>query len=140
MTAVVRKRIAATREELFDAWTNPESMREWMLPGDAASAEVRLDARVGGALLILMRGPKEVFEHTGEFRVVERPSKLVFTWTAQAMDGATTLVTVEFLKISESETEIVVTHEGIPRKQVGERYQAGWGKIVGLLEGHLQRR
>jgi uncharacterized protein YndB with AHSA1/START domain len=136
---VVRRRIAATREELFDAWIDPEGMREWMCPGDVISAEVRLEPRVGGSLFILMKAPTQTHEHTGQFRVVERPSKLSFTWTASNVDGQVTLVTVEFHKVSESQTELVLTHELIPRKDVSDRYQSGWAKIVDHLEKYLQR-
>jgi uncharacterized protein YndB with AHSA1/START domain len=138
--AVVRRRIRATREELFDAWTDQEGMRQWMCPGDVVSADVRLDARVGGKMHIIMQSPTATFEHTGEFQVVERPSKLAFTWTADNMDGQITLVTVEFLALSNSETELILTHERIPRKEVTDRYQSGWAKVVSTLEQYLAGR
>jgi len=34
---VVRKVIQASREEVFAAWINPESMRDWMCPGDTVT-------------------------------------------------------------------------------------------------------
>ena len=137
---VVRRRIAATREELFDEWTDPDSMRVWMCPGDVVSADVALDPRVGGSLHILMRSPTQTFEHRGEFTVVDRPSKLAFTWIAVATDLVPTLVTVEFFVAGENETELVLTHERFPRKEVADQYQGGWGQIVGRLEQHLKRR
>jgi uncharacterized protein YndB with AHSA1/START domain len=137
---VVRRRIRATREELFDAWTDAEGMGEWMRPGDAISATVRLDPRVGGALHFVIQSPTQTYEHTGEFRVVDWPSKLAFTWTAQAMDGEITLVTVEFIEVSRTETELILTHERIPRKEVSDRYQSGWTKIVDTLEKYLRNR
>jgi uncharacterized protein YndB with AHSA1/START domain len=137
---VVRRRIAATREELFDAWTDPESLRHWMLPGDVVSAEVEVDARLGGAVHFKLHGPKEVHEHTGEFTVFDRPAKLAFTWTAKNMAGQPTIVTVEFLKLGERETELLLTHEGFSTKGISERYQGGWGKIVANLAEHVQRR
>jgi uncharacterized protein YndB with AHSA1/START domain len=136
---VVRKRIAATREELFDEWTDPEGMREWMRPGDALSAEVQLEPRAGGALLFIIRSPTETFEHRGVFQVFERPSKLAFTWTAKNIGAQETLVTVEFREISATETELVLTHERIPRKDVSDRYQSGWSRIVSLLDDYLRR-
>jgi len=138
--AIVRRRMRATREELFDAWTDPEGMREWMCPGDVVSADVRLEPRVGGALHITMRSPSAIYEHTGEFRVVERPSKLAFTWTADNMDGQVTLVTVEFLEVSPTETDLILTHERIPKTDVRDRYQSGWTKIVNALEQYLVGR
>ena len=137
---VVRRRIPATREELFDAWTDPESMRQWMCPGDVVSADVQMDPRVGGSFLILMRSPTQVHEHRGEFTVVERPSKLVFTWSANATDPHLSLVTVEFFQVSANESDLQLTHEGLPGKDVADRYQAGWGKIVTHLEEHLRRK
>jgi len=137
---VVSRRIAATREELFDAWLDPEGMREWLLPGDAVSAGVQMDPRVGGALRIIIRNPTQEFEHLGEFRVVDRPSKLVFTWHGANSAGRTTLVTVEFLKVSDTETELVLTHEDLQDEEIRRRYESGWGKISERLENFVQRR
>jgi uncharacterized protein YndB with AHSA1/START domain len=134
----IRRRIKATREELFDAWIDPEGMKEWMCPGDIASAEVQMDARVGGSLLIVMRGPTETHEHRGEFKVVERPTKLVFSWTGKTTEWLITLVTVEFFEVSESESELVLTHENFPSKEVRDRHQSGWSQIVTLLEQYIR--
>ena len=47
---VIRRTIPATREEVFGAWTDPESLRYWMCPGDILEAEAQLDVRVGGPI------------------------------------------------------------------------------------------
>jgi uncharacterized protein YndB with AHSA1/START domain len=137
---VIRRRILATREELFDAWTDPESMRVWMCPGDIISADVTLDLRVGGSFLITMRTPTAAYEHRGEFTIIDRPSKLAFTWIARATDLRPTLVTVEFFEISETESELVLTHENFPRKEVRDQYQGGWGQIIDRLEQYLHTK
>jgi len=135
---VIRRRIAATREELFDAWTDPESLRLWMCPGDIVSVDVTIDLRVGGALFITMRDRNTAYEHRGEFTIIERATKLAFTWIAQATDFRPTLVTVEFLVVSEVETDLVLTHEQFPRSEVSDRYLSGWAQIVLRLDEHLQ--
>ena len=131
---VVRKRIAATREELFDEWTNPEAMGSWMCPGDVVSSEVALDVRVGGSLLIRMHTPTAVYEQRGEFTMVDRPSRLAFTWVAKATNWQTTLVTVEFFRINDTETELVLTQEGFPREETRDQYRGGWSQILKRLE------
>jgi uncharacterized protein YndB with AHSA1/START domain len=83
---VIRRRIAATPEELFDAWTDADGMRDWMCPGNIQSVEVRMEPRVGGALLIIMNDGVKTYEHRGEFSIVDRPLKLAFTWIAAATD------------------------------------------------------
>jgi uncharacterized protein YndB with AHSA1/START domain len=137
---VVRRRIPATREEVFDAWTSPEGMREWMCPGNTVSADVRIDLRVGGSLLIVMRDPDNVYEHRGEFMIIERPGKLAFTWIAQGTDFQPTLVTVEFFAASEAECDLVLTHEKFPGKEVRDRYSRGWGQITERLQQYLQTK
>jgi uncharacterized protein YndB with AHSA1/START domain len=137
---VIRRQIQATRQELFDAWTDPEGMREWMCPGDIASAEVQMDLRVGGQLVIVMRGPTESFEHRGEFTVIDRPSRLAFTWMAKSTDFQPTLVTVEFFEVTPTESELVLTHLEIPRKEVSDQYQGGWTQIVGRLEQYIGKK
>jgi len=125
---------------LFDAWTDPEGMREWMCPGNIVSADVQIDPRVGGHLIIIMRGPTDVFEHRGEFTVVDRPSKLAFTWIAKSTDLRPTLVTVEFFEVTATESELVLTHLEIPRKEVSDQYQGGWSQIVTRLEQYIGER
>lgn len=137
---VIRRRIAATPEELFDAWIDADGMRDWMCPGNIRSVEVRLEPHVGGSLLVIMRDADRSYEHTGQFTIVERPSKLAFTWIAPSTDMRPTLVTVEFLRMSDTESELVLTHERFPRKEPADQYRGGWSQIVARLDTHLQTR
>jgi uncharacterized protein YndB with AHSA1/START domain len=136
---VITRRLRATREELFDAWLNPEGMQDWMCPGNILSVEVHMEPRVGGALLIIMRDTAGTYEHRGEFTIIDRPSKLAFTWIAAATDQRSTLVTVEFVAIDENWSELVLTHERFPRKDVSDQYRGGWNRILERLEVYLQR-
>lgn len=135
---VVRKMLPASREEVFDAWLDSDGMREWMTPGTAASAEVTLDARVGGNFRILMKSPKADYDHTGVFRVLDRPSKLQFTWVSQGTDQQESLVTVELFERG-TQCELVLTHEGIPREESAKEHERGWGQIITKLGERLVR-
>ena len=135
---VVRRRIAAPPEVLFDAWTDPEGMRNWMCPGSIVSAEVELDPRPGGRLRVVMRDAEKSYEHLGEFLAVERPRKLVFSWSAAATLMRTTQVSVEFLPLGPDLTEVVVTHTSLPSREVRDRYQGGWAGILEKLALHVR--
>ena len=137
---VIRRRVPATRDELFGAWTDAEGMREWMCPGNILSVDVRMDLRVGGSFLIVMRDAHETYEHRGEFTVIDRPGKLAFTWIAKATDFPPTRVTVELFTVTETETDLVLTHEKFPGKEVTDQYRVGWGQIVDHLEAYLHAR
>jgi uncharacterized protein YndB with AHSA1/START domain len=126
---VVRRRMPAPREIVFEAWIDPEGLREWMCPGDVVSAEAVLDVRVGGTFHIIMKSKDRIHEHTGTYQVVDRPAKLAFTWLAVENPSEITLVTVEFLPHGD-ESELVITHERFTNSDLAKRYEMGWGTIA----------
>jgi uncharacterized protein YndB with AHSA1/START domain len=136
---VVRKQLPASREEVFDAWLDSDGMGVWMCPGPITSSDVTIDPKVGGHFTILMKSPGGEFDHAGEFLVLERPSKLQFTWISAGTDRQETLVTVE-LHERGSDCELVLTHERIPRAETVNQYEEGWGHILEKLGQHLPIR
>jgi uncharacterized protein YndB with AHSA1/START domain len=139
-TIVIRKTIPATCEEVFQAWTDPESMRHWMRGGeDMQEAELHLDVRPGGSFRITMKGKDGNHEHTGQYRVVEPPSRLVFTWISKGTQEQETIVTVD-LKPRGTECELTLTHEKLPGKEAASGHEDGWKRIAELLAGHLAKK
>ena len=136
---VIRKVIPAPREEVFAAWIDPESIRDWMCPGDTVTAEARLDPRVGGSYRIVMKSPTREYNHTGEYLVVEPPAKLVFTWVSNSTGNQPTLVTVELFARGGA-CELVLTHERFTNAEAVRRHQGGWGQIVDKLAAYLAQR
>jgi len=135
---VVRRTIAATVDELFDAWLDPDGLAQWMHPGSARPSTVTVDARVGGAFEIVMHHDSGPNRHYGEYRVIERNRRLVFTWHSHATHHTETLVTVEFQALDDG-TEIVLTHERIPDHDAGLKHTNGWNKALDLLEARFKR-
>jgi uncharacterized protein YndB with AHSA1/START domain len=135
----VRRRMPAPREVVYEAWVDPQGMREWMCPGDVVSAEASLDVRVGGSYRIVMKAKERDHVHTGVYQVVDPPSKLVFTWSAAETPGEMTLVTVELFPHG-NESELVLTHERFAKADVAKRYEGGWGAIADKFAAYLSRR
>ena len=134
----VRRLMPAPREILYEAWTDPDGLKQWMCPGDVIFAEATLDVRVGGAFRITMRSKERVHEHVGTYRVVEPPAKLSFTWSGLDNPNEITLVTVEFIVRGE-ETELIITHEGFTKLDIAQRYQMGWGTIARRFAEYLAK-
>jgi uncharacterized protein YndB with AHSA1/START domain len=128
----------AAREVVYEAWIDPQGIREWMCPGDVTSAEAVFDVRVGGSYRIVMKGKERDHVHTGVYQLVEPNAKLVFTWTEEGND-VTSLVTVEFLAYG-NESELVLTHERFTKPDVAKRYENGWGTIAQKLSAYLAQR
>jgi len=131
----VRRDIEATAEELFDAWLDPASLSEWMSPGDITHAAVKVDAREGGAFEIVMRNSCGTIPHSGTYRVIDRPQRLVFTWVSPHTGPNETVVTVEF-KAGKRSTEVVITHEQLPAQAV-QGHTKGWTDILEKFAGHF---
>lgn len=125
--------ISASPEEIFDAWTDAASLAVWMAPGSVRRSLVELDPRVGGHFRILMQGPDCDHEHSGEYLVLDRPHRLVFTWTSAATRGRSTKVSVQLEPHGPGETELTLVHEGLPDEPAGEQHRSGWGDILGKL-------
>jgi uncharacterized protein YndB with AHSA1/START domain len=132
----VRREMPAPREIVYQAWIDPDGIREWMCPGDVVSAEAVLDVRVGGSLRIIMRAKDQVHEHTGTYQIVDPPAKLAFTWSGLENPSEITLVTVEFIDHG-NESELVLTHERFTKPDVAERYEKGWSTIAEKFAAYL---
>jgi len=131
----VRKTIAATPEQLFAAWTQPERLKQWWGPEGVTCIDAAVDLCVGGRYRIGNRLPDgKVLWITGAYRVVEPPARLVYTWQIESASQAPEIVTVRF-EPRENGTEVVVIHERIPDVSTRNQHQYGWqGCLTGLAE------
>ena len=123
----LERRFKAVRERVFKAWTEPEAMKRWKAPGEAECALAEADVRVGGTYRIHMRGPDgTVYRLIGEYREIEEPSRLVYTWKWEhEPDPVETLVTVEFNAVG-AETDVILTQTGFTDADDRNRHEMGW--------------
>jgi uncharacterized protein YndB with AHSA1/START domain len=124
---VVRRTIAASAEDLFDAWLDPEALAEWMRPGTIKRSQARTDPRVGGEYEVIMHGESGEIPHRGVYKLIDRPRRLVFTWVSP-FAGELSLVTVDFLPVNpvgNHRTEVIVTHEQLP-EEAKAAHTRGW--------------
>ena len=134
---VVRRVIAASAEDLFDAWLDPEALAQWMRPGTIISTVARVDPRVGGAYEITMQGQDGAYVTKGLYRVIERPRRLVFTWVSGPAENKETLVTVDFVRVDQR-TEVIVTHEQLPESAMPS-HRNGWTSGLEHLDEACQQ-
>ena len=148
-TLTIRRTLAAPRDLVFRAWTEPDRLKQWWAAGEAFSTPIaEVDLRVGGAFRLGMLAPGEdnPFIVGGIYQEVRRPEKLVYTWVWEAghdmgppsADFRDMLVTVEFNDLGRS-TEVVLTHEYFPDQHARDEHNQGWEgclvQLARLLEG-----
>jgi uncharacterized protein YndB with AHSA1/START domain len=147
-TLVLRRVLNATTERVFQAWTTPEHIRQWMRPEPGMVVSlVHMDLRVGGKLRIQMKNADgEYFTAAGEFREVKVPERLVYTWDWEKdgsgtefgeVEGKTSLITVEFFRRGD-QTEFVMTHTRFATVASRDSHAEGWGRAVENLAKFLE--
>ena len=134
---VVRRTIAASAEDLFDAWLDPEALAQWMRPGTINSTVARVEPKVGGAYEITMQGQSGPIVHKGVYKTIDRPNRLVFTWISGPTGNIETLVTVDFVKV-DKRTEVIVTHEQLPESAMPS-HRNGWTSGLEHLDEACQK-
>jgi uncharacterized protein YndB with AHSA1/START domain len=134
---VVRRTIAASAEDLFDAWLDPQALAQWMRPGTIQSTVARVEPRVGGQYEIIMQSASGPIVHKGVYRTIDRPRRLVFTWISAPTELKETLVTVDFIP-AHNGTEVIVTHEQLPESAKAGHHK-GWTSGLEHLDEACQQ-
>jgi uncharacterized protein YndB with AHSA1/START domain len=124
--------IDATPEEIFPYLTEPKYYTRWM--GIAAE----MDPRPGGQYRIDLNGIDWI---EGEYRLVEPPYRLVYTWSCTAGDRAPdrdlSVVEIELIPKGTG-TLLRLTHRG-PDREGRDRHEGGWAhyldRLMALLRG-----
>ena len=128
---VVSKVINASREELFEAFTNPTIMSKWFYPEEDMSVEVSNRFHVGGGYVLKMHSKDgDIYTHVGEYMEIAPPEKLVFTWNSDFVQN--TVVTVTFSEI-DSGTEVTISHDLLPAGEMTGNHRKGWGGCLNRL-------
>jgi uncharacterized protein YndB with AHSA1/START domain len=98
---------------------------------------VDIDARIGGKFLMVRRSDGDDVEHVGEYLVIERPRRLVFTFAVPKFSTQFTQVTIEIAATTGGCT-LTLTHEGV-LPEWAERTQEGWGMILNGLNDTMKQ-
>lgn len=135
----LRRTIRASQQKCFDAWLDPETLKNFMIPSQGGSCPtVNVDARVGGSFLIVMKVGEKEIPHSGEYKTIEPNERIAFTWLSPHQKAPESLVTLEFNKIDEQTTEMTLRHVGFETEGARSGHEGGWTMIVNTFEGFFK--
>lgn len=73
--------LPARPARVFEACVEPDQLARWWGPAGFTAPSIELDPRVGGSYRIAMQPPEgELFYLSGEFREVDPPGRLAYTF------------------------------------------------------------
>jgi uncharacterized protein YndB with AHSA1/START domain len=131
----------APPEKVFEAWTEPELLKQWFAPLPWTTPRAELDVRPGGANIIVMRSPEgEDFPNRGVYLEVVKNERLVFTdaytsaWEPSQQPFMTVVITFEDLGGKTRYTARVLHWTVADRESHEQRgFHQGWGKCADQL-------
>ena len=131
----IERTFAASAEEVFDAWTSPEVMRRWFhCASDWDTPEAEVDLRVGGRIRVVMRRPEGTeVEAQGEYTLIDRPHRLVMTWTFDDNPSNEQRMELSFSE-SEGSTMVLMVNSGISTDERRDAQHEGWHGCLDELE------
>lgn len=132
--------IKAPADRIFEALTNPdERMKWWGSEGRFQVTQFDSDLRPGGKWT--MRGAGiggKPFTIAGEYREIDRPTLLVFTWLPDWYDDATESLVRWDLKENSGVTVVRLTHSGL-LTEAARTSHCGWPQILEWLQAYAER-
>lgn len=136
---VLKRRIKAAPEKVYEAWTKPEQMtRWWGVTENPRPPLAETDVRVGGRFRVQFWDPKN--EHhsvSGTYREVVPNRKLSFSWAWQSTPQRESLVTIDLDPVNDG-TILTLTHEQFFSEQARDDHGRGWGAALDRLEALYQ--
>ncbi len=143
----ITKILHASIDMVWDAWTNPESIKQWLSPEGMTNPEVSSDFSIGGTYRIVMEGrnmPNP--EHNGLMAVggkyleIEKPTKIVFSWLWESAPAEThtTKIMILLKEIDEKQTEMTLIHSDFADDTMRHEHDMGWNSTFNKLEKFLK--
>jgi uncharacterized protein YndB with AHSA1/START domain len=117
---------------VFGAWIDPALMPIWFKPRADIQTEARVDPKIGGALRIVMHDGAHDEVHEGQYRVIEPPNRLSFSWSSGAA-GPDSAVDLSFLASDDDRTMLLLKHHGLKDRRAEENHREGWRRILDRL-------
>ena len=135
--------IKAPAERIFAALTRPEELLKWWAAeGKFQILHAECDLQPGGKWRMQVAG-KCATEATvstvyGEYRTIDPPRVLTYTWIREHEDYPETLVRWD-LEEKDGCTTVRVTHSGLVSESLRAR-NSGWPVIVALLQTYIEQQ
>ncbi len=138
-TIVEELTINGPAERVFEALVNPEQRLQWWGgQGRFRATSMESDLCPGGKWLMRFEMGGKSSSVGGEYRTIERPCMLVFTWLPDWYENATETVVRFDLAEHDGVTPVRTTHFGLTSE--GDRANhRGWSDILAWLQAYVEQ-
>ena len=142
LTLHLERVLPAPRPLVFRTHAEPDLLAKWWGPKGFTAPSIELDVRIGGGYRIAMQPPDgDLFYLSGEFREVDPPARLVYTfrWEDPDPDDRETVVTFALGDLGES-TELIVNQGVFVTEGRRALHEQGWTEGLDRLQELIASR
>ncbi len=130
----LKRRLNASPEKVYAAWTDPKQIVKWFGPDSGAVTRAEVDAHTGGRFAIVFHTEDGEEHHvSGVYREVVPNEKLVFTWAWRSTPERESLVTI-LIKPDAGGSLLTLIHEQFFDEAARDRHAFGWTGSLDKLE------
>lgn len=140
--------VPVSARAVFQAWTSPDSLKQWFAPRPYSTALCEIDLRVGGGFRTIMNDPdgEQVMDATSCYLEILEDERLVWTTalTAGYRPHSEDMPFTAILELSDNASggctyRVIAVHqdrEGV-RRHAEMGFHQGWGTVLDQLVEHL---
>ena len=141
VTAIVERLLPATPDEVYDEWTDPGALRDWMCPRPARCLNVEAEPRPGGRIRIDIEDRGQQFYVHGTYTDLDRPTRVGFTWSCSTWPDPSLVsqVVVTLQPHGPDQTLMRISHSALTPDLLSQHLH-GWRLIAVQLESALGAR
>jgi uncharacterized protein YndB with AHSA1/START domain len=131
--------LPASRERLWREWTEPERFADWFGGRDAVVPldSVSMDVRPGGRWQATMQVDHAEIRWEGVYLEVDKPERLVLTFSDEPGTEPHEVVTVVFTDIGNGRTEMRLEQTGTHAQDLYDQSLKGWSYFLERLSERL---
>ena len=136
LTLEFKRVMPAAPPEVFRLFADPDELARWWGPAGFSVPSLDFNPAVGSSYRIEMQPPEgDAFHLTGEFREVDPPTRLSFTfvWEPPDPDDVETLVELSFREADDA-TEVDFRQGTFKTEERRELHRSGWGDSFEKVE------
>lgn len=137
-TISLQKEFSAAKEDLYKAWTEEASLKQWWKPMNKTLVSAENDIRPGGKVSYTFEGDVKIH---GEYKEARPGDKLVYSWIWElpgaSMHGGEYMLTVSFRGDGEK-SGLTVLQEAFQNEQSVQPHREGWEEALEELKRFVE--
>lgn len=134
----IQKEFNASKEKLYKAWTEEDSLKKWWKPMNKTLVSAENDIRPGGKVVYAFEGDLKIH---GEYTEAQPAAKLVYSWIwdvpEASVHGGEYKLTINFGGEGEK-SSLSVLQEAFQNEQSVQPHREGWEQALEELKRFVE--